>query len=259
VKSIYKRQLLKLILTMALVLGLAIPALAHFGMVIPDKNLVDRPGELGLEFRFWHPMENSGMDLAKPKAAGVVLGSKKADLLPSLKQMKKGKATWWKGSYKIKRPGDYIFYMEPQPYWEPAEDCFIIHYTKTIVDALNAEEGWDKPLGNKIEIIPLTRPFGLWAGNSFTGKVLYKGQPLAGADVEVEFYNSKGDMEIPSPAYVAQVIKTDSKGVFTFALPFGGWWGFAALTTDDIKMKKDGKPKDVEVGGVLWIYLHPIR
>jgi cobalt/nickel transport protein len=253
------KSMIKFGLLIALVLGLAAPALAHFGMVIPDKNLMERPGEIGLQFRFWHPMENSGMNLAKPKAAGVMTGGKKIDLLPSLKEMKQGKATWWKGSYKIKRPGDYIFYMEPQPYWEPAEDCFIIHYTKTIVDALSAEEGWEQPTGAKIEIIPLTRPYGLWAGNSFTGQVIYKGKPLAGADVEVECYNDKGDMQIPAPAYLAQVVRTDANGVFNMALPFPGWWGFAALTTDDVKIKKDGKPKDVEVGGVLWIYLHPVK
>jgi cobalt/nickel transport protein len=249
------------LLTLALIMMLlfATPGLAHFGMVIPDKNIMERPGELGVQFRFWHPMENNGMNLAKPKAAGVALGDKKTDLLPSLKEMKEGKAIWWKGSYKVKRPGDYIFYMEPQPYWEPAEDCYIIHYTKTIVDALNAEQGWDQPLGLKIEIVPLTRPYGLWAGNSFTGKVLYKGAPLANTDVEVEFYNSRGEVEIPSPTYVTQVVRTDANGVFTFAMPWGGWWGFAALTTDDEKIKKDGKPKNVEVGGVLWIYLQPVN
>jgi hypothetical protein len=25
------------------------------------------------------------------------------------------------------------FYMEPEPYWEQAEDSFTIHYTKTVV------------------------------------------------------------------------------------------------------------------------------
>lgn len=28
--------------------------------------------------------------------------------------------------------------MEPQPYWEPTEDCYIIHYTKAVVTAFGA-------------------------------------------------------------------------------------------------------------------------
>jgi cobalt/nickel transport protein len=31
--------------------------------------------------------------------------------------------------YPLTRPGTYVFAMEPQPYWEPAEDSFITHYT----------------------------------------------------------------------------------------------------------------------------------
>lgn len=56
--------------------------------------------------------------------------------------------------------------MEPKPYFEPAEDCYIIHYTKTVVSAFGLE-GWDRELGLKTEIVPLTRPFGLYAGNVF--------------------------------------------------------------------------------------------
>jgi len=37
------------------------------------------------------------------------------------------------------------------------------------------EEGWDQPLGLKAEILPLTRPYGLWAGNTFCGKALFNG------------------------------------------------------------------------------------
>ncbi len=252
-------RLAKMLMTAALVLSMASPALAHFGMVIPNTNLVGKsdPKVIDLRFMFWHPMENHGMDLAKPQEAGVLLNGKKTNLTSQLKPGKLQGKTIWTLSRKIRRPGDYIFYMAPQPYWEPAEDCFIIHYTKTVVDALGAEEGWDQPVGSKIEIIPLARPYGLWAGNSFTGQVLYKGKPLAGAPVEVEFYNPAGKKKAPANAYITQVVNTDQNGVFSYTMPWGGWWGFAALTTDDVKLKKDGKDKEVEVGGVIWVYAHP--
>ena len=53
---------------------------------------------------------------------------------------------------------------------------------------------------------------------------------------------------------VTQVVKSDRNGVFTYAVPRSGWWGFAALTTADFKLKKDGKDKAVEIGGVIWVY-----
>jgi cobalt/nickel transport protein len=75
---------------------------------------------------------------------------------------------------------------------------------------------------------------------------------VAGADVEVEFYNRDKKHEAPSDYMITQVVKTDDNGVFTYAVPFAGWWGFAALNTAAEKMDHAGTPKDVELGAVLW-------
>ena len=165
--------------------------MAHFGMLIPSQASVSKtdPKTVDLQVSFSHPMEMVGMDMAKPKAFGVMAGGSKEDLLGSLKPAQvMGKAAW-SSQYTIKKPGVYIFHMEPEPYWEPAEDSFIVHYTKVVVPAFGDEEGWDKEVGHKIEIIPLTRPFGLYAGNVFQGVVMLDGKKMPYAEVEVEFYN----------------------------------------------------------------------
>ena len=147
-------------------------------MLIPSKATVSKadPKTVEMQISFSHPMEVVGMDMAKPKAYGVVAGSAKEDLLGTLKPIQvMGKAAW-SSPYTIKKPGVYIFHMEPEPYWEPAEDCFIVHYTKVVVPAFGDEEGWDKEVGHKIEIVPLTRPFGLYAGNVFQGIVMLDGK-----------------------------------------------------------------------------------
>jgi len=46
-------------------------------------------------------------------------------------------------------PGDYQFYVEPAPYREPAEDSYIVHYTKVIVNGFGKEEAWDREIGLK--------------------------------------------------------------------------------------------------------------
>ncbi len=247
------------IMSLLLVLCMsAAPAWAHFGMVIPETNILTRPGPVEVQFRFWHPRENQGMDLARPLKAGVLLEDKQTDLLPALQAKKVAGHNTWQASYKVERPGDYIFYLEPRPYWEPSEDSFIIHHTKTVVSALGAEEGWDALVGAPLEIKPLTRPYGLNAGNSFSGRVLYKGKPLPDAVVEVEFFDPRGKRPASGDSYITQVIKTGTDGVFTWSLPWPGWWGFAALyTPPDLKLKKDGQDKDVELGGVLWLYAAP--
>ena len=163
------------------------------------------------------------------------------------------KYTFWQAFFKIKKPGDYIFYVEPSPYWEPAEESFIIHYTKVIVNAMGLEKGWDTEIGLPIEIVPLTRPYGLWTGNTFQGIVKVNGKPLPYAEVEVEYYNEKHSVKAPSEPYITQVIKADSKGVFTYTMPKAGWWGFAALFTAPYKLIHNGKKYPVELGGVIWI------
>jgi cobalt/nickel transport protein len=82
------------------------------------------------------------------------------------------------------------------------------------------------------------------------------GKKMPYAEVEVEFYNKDEKAEAPTEYMVTQVVKADRNGVFTYAAPQAGWWGFAALTTADSKLKKDGKEKAVEIGGVIWVYFH---
>jgi len=235
---------------------------AHFGMIIPSDDIVTQEDSktVKLEVKFIHPMEGHYMEMEKPVNFGVRVGGKNVSLLPTL-QSKKGRwidqtkdFTYWETMYKIRRPGDYTFYVEPKPYWEPAEDCYIIHYTKVCVNALGLEEGWDGEIGLETEIVPLTRPYGLWAGNVFTGIVKVKEKPVPFAEVEVEYYNKDGKIKPSADPYVTQVIKADKNGVFTYCMPKAGWWGFAALNEASWTMKDpDGKDKSIEIGAVYWV------
>lgn len=240
-----------------LALTLSSQAMAHFGMVIPSKNIISQERKaVDLALSFSHPFEGQGMELAFPKQFYVVKDGAKSDLLPTLKQMKVMGHGSWSTTYSVKRPGVYHFAMEPQPYWEPAEGVSIIHYTKTIIAAYGFDSGWDEPMGLATEIIPLLRPFGNYAGNSFVGKVLLNSKPVPHAEVEVELYNQDGKLTAPSDYHITQVVKADENGVFSFTCPKAGWWGFAALNEADYTLPDpQGKPKGVELGAVLWVYI----
>jgi cobalt/nickel transport protein len=233
-------------------------ASAHFGMVIPSDTMVMQEDNrtVTVALSFSHPMERVGMELEKPKAFGVSANGRSTDLLGQLKSAKVMDHTAWTVDYAIKRPGVYLFHMEPQPYWEPAEDCFIVHLTKTVVTAFGDDEGWDAELGLKTEIVPLAKPFGLYAGNVFQGIVKMDGKPVPFAEVEVEYYNQDGSAQAPTDYMVTQTIKADGKGIFTYATPASGWWGFAALNSADFTIKHDGQDKAVEMGAVIWVYFH---
>ncbi|PWW83326.1 ATP-dependent DNA ligase [Prosthecochloris marina] len=248
-------------LTLFTIVFVPIKAYAHFGMVIPSEDIVEKQSQssLTVNIMFAHPFEGQSMNMEKPELFGVFSEGRKKQLTPLLKTHNltmyadSSPNRAWRAYYTVKHPGDHIFFMEPKPYWEPAEDSYIVHYTKVIVNAFGKEDGWDSELGLKTEIIPLTRPYGLYTGNVFQGIVKVDGKPSPFSEVEVEYFNQSGENSAPKPPFITQVVKTDKNGVFSYAIPKTGWWGFAALSTDSRTIMHDGEPKPVEIGAVLWV------
>jgi cobalt/nickel transport protein len=239
-------------------IALAIPLMGHFQVLLPGSDIIEDPANtaVSIDCIFCHPFEGALMNMAYPSAFGVVvIGGPEEDLLATLKENSVDGFSAWRSTYKIKQPGDHVFYVEPAPYWEPAEEKFIVHYTKVVVNGFGLEIGWDAEVGLKTEIIPLTRPYGLYAGNIFQGVVLVDGKPAPFTEVEVEYYNKDGTYTAVSGPFVTQVIKADANGIFSYAMPVAGWWGFAALSEAKEKMvrKPDGGSYPVEIGALIWV------
>ena len=230
------------------------PARAHFLEILPSDDVLPRGGSVALELTFTHPMERGPvMELKRPVRFGVKANGKITDLRGALKEVQKQGKTAWTAAHEFKEPGAAIFFVEPQPYWEPAERKHIVHYAKVVVDSFASGKDWDAMVGLPVEIEPLTRPTGLWAGNVFRGLVRRNGKPVPFAEVEVEFVND-GSVSAPNDAFVTQALKADAQGVFAYAMPRAGWWGFAALIESERKMKgPDGKDAPVELGGLIWV------
>ncbi|MCF6324020.1 MAG: DUF4198 domain-containing protein [Gammaproteobacteria bacterium] len=246
--------------------GVVAPGYAHFQMIIPSDEIVSagESRQLKLDLIFTHPFEGMGLNMKKPERFGVWVAGKEIDLLGTLQEIKyQDRAgdtlSAYQARYKIRKPGDHLFFVVPQPYWEAAEERFIIHYTKNIVNAFGMEEGWDHELGLPVEIMPLTRPYGLWTNNLFRGIVKHKGKPVPFARVGVEYYNEKGEVTTPADPFITQVVKADVNGVFAFSMPKSGWWGMAALVESEEAMSHAGKDYPVELGAVLWIKTHDIE
>ncbi|GHU05606.1 lipoprotein [Alphaproteobacteria bacterium] len=228
-------------------------AFAHFQEIIPSDDILaeESEGKLSLSLTFTHPMEGGPvMDMKPPKAFGVLHGGKKTTLVSALSPREvEGKAAY-SASWQAKTPGDYIFYLEPAPYWDDAEQHYLIHYAKVVVD-FGGGEDWDALVGFPVEIKPLTRPYGLWTGNLFSGVALKGGKPLAGAEVEIEWKND-GSVKAPSDPFVTQLVKTDASGRFSYAIPKAGWWAFNVLAQSSLKDEK-GKSVPAEIGGTIWV------
>ncbi len=232
------------------------PAHGHFLVLRPSSDVIGAGARsVDLKIMFTHPMEQGPlMELGQPQRFGVLAGGKDYDLIGQLRPRKVDGKTVYDVSVRLQRPGDYVFYIQPAPYWEASEETMIVHYTKVVVDFLGVEKGWDAMVGFPVEIEPLVRPYGLWTGNTFRGVVKHHGKPVPLARIEVEYLNEGGRVKTPNDAFVTQVIKADANGVFSYSMPRAGWWGFAALVAGEEKMKSPtGKMVDVELGGVIWV------
>lgn len=233
-------------------------AAAHYGMVIPSEPILsgEEGREVTLTLSFSHPFEGRGMALDRPAAFGVVHEGRRTDLLEALEPTEVMGAPGFTLTHAPERPGAHVFHMEPRPYWEPAEDLFIVHHTKLVVPAFGDDAGWDAALGLPTEIVPLAKPFGLYAGNLFQGIVEMDGEPVPFAEVEVEHYG-EGASEAPSELMITQTVKADANGVFSYAAPAPGWWGFAALNEAGYTLPHEGEEKPVELGAVIWVHFEP--
>jgi cobalt/nickel transport protein len=241
----------------------ACTAHAHFQVLVPSTDIVEQSTgrEITLDLVFTHPMENGPvMEMGTPVQFGVLAREKKTDLRDALKEKKLDGKTAYLADYTVRTPGDHVFFIEPAPYWEPAEEKMIVHYTKVIVNAFGDESGWDTMVGFPVEIEPLTRPYGLWTGNTFRGIVKRNGKPVPFAEIEVEYRNDDETVKPPADAYITQVIKADTNGTFCYAMPLAGWWSFAALVDGDQPMKNpEGKAVDVELGALIWVHCRDMR
>lgn len=253
-----------LIIGAVLVCSLFLPgaATAHFGTVTASPVVLDQDHRKAvLEFSFLHPFRQHGMDLARPEKAAVVNMETKesVNITGQLEPVRVLGHRGWKAEHRIKRPGAYCVFMQPRPYWEAGEGIFIKHYTKTYLAAFGGEAGWAEPVGLKTEIVPLSRPFGLYAGNVFQGRVLLDGHPVPNATVEVEHLNTGKKAQAQNSYMVTQSVRTDERGIFVYSPPSPGWWGFSALSEAEQTIEKDGEPKKVELGAVIWVKFLPWR
>jgi cobalt/nickel transport protein len=236
-------------------LGALGPAFAHFQELIPTPDLItaDGPRTVSLKAEFTHPFAGGPvMDMEPPARFGVLAAGTVTDLTAQLKPWPVEGRRAFRAAHTPLAPGDYVYFLAPAPYWEPAEGKMIVHYTKVVVDAFGAGHGWDALVGLPVEIEPLVRPYGLWTGNVFRGIVRHNGVPVPFAAVEVEWRND-GSVVAPADPFITQVVKTDAGGAFTYAMPRAGWWGFAALIDGPQMRGPEGDEVESELGGLIWV------
>lgn len=248
---------------------LATAAMAHFQLNYTPNSALEGPQTIKLLQVFNHPFEDEHtMDMAGVEEFYVINRGNKTDLKKDMKPISfKGNVNSGKGyetSYNARRMGDHVFVLVPKPYYEKSEDIYIQQITKTIVNVAGMPTDWDEELGLKAEIVPLTKPYAILEGGTFSGVVKSNGEVVPYAEIEVEYLNSDIDMakramgplkyEASNDAMNTLVVKANANGEFTFGLPKAGWWGFAAM---EIGPDDEFNGKELEQSAVLWVEVKP--
>ena len=131
------------------------------------------------------------------------------------------------------------------------------HYVKTTLPVYGVERGWSLPVGQRFEIVPLSRPFGLTAPAMFSGVVLMDGKPLAAASVRMARINTE-KRPVPTSWHEDIAARTNNKGEFSFVLNQPGWWCCMASIPGDPLKGPDGQPKPLQLGTLFWLYVDSI-
>jgi len=245
------KSFLKVVFFSLAFLSFAKVSQAHFLTLLTEDYFQAEPkGSVKVEILFTHPIEQGPHMSFKIEEKGLICGKEKLEV--NLKE----KAPGYLATFQIKKPSLCQFYVKQAPYFEASESKFIQQIAKGIFSFYGIQEGWDEPLGLPVEIIPLVKPFALYEGNTFKGRVLIDGKPAPNVEVEVEFYN-RSKLKPPHEGFIPQVVKTDENGYFEYTFPFPGLWGFSAITERGTLKGKDGKDHPHELDGVLWVKVYP--
>lgn len=257
------------------------PVLAHFQMLYTPESALSRGQATQLLLLFTHPAHGGpNMEMSAPEAIYLITQRGDAaepvttDLRDFLEPIQWQSENGAVEAYRATLPntltrslGDYVFVLEPGPYYEAQEDSYIQQFTKTVMNIGGVPGNWAEPVGLPAEIVPLDKPYANWTGGVFRGIVLADGEPVPYAELEVEYLNHAPDVEthhlapepeieFPQDSFGTMSIRTNGSGEFTIGLPRAGWWGICALEVG-ADTEHEGKPLSQDA--VLWVQVKDMQ
>ncbi|RME71286.1 MAG: DUF4198 domain-containing protein [Planctomycetota bacterium] len=252
------RRTVRLATALVVVLFVAVSAArAHFTIVLPDASSVRKGDTVRLDMQFGHPFEHELADMPPParlalrSPTGTIRELTNAVSLYRTLPLGSGKARTYRARWQPDVRGDWLVDLRTAPMRHGAG--LQRDHVKLVVH-VQAERGWDAVLGQPLEIVPLTRPYGLFPGVTLRGQVFANGSPLAQgfAYVSVERYNPRAPKTLPPEERITRTERTGPGGTFAVTLPEAGWWVIAAERPRRTESAK------VHERGLLWVYVPPV-
>jgi cobalt/nickel transport protein len=245
-------------------LGVGIPASqAHYNMLLPQTASAKKGEAVPITYQWGHPFEHQLFDAPAPESVMLIApDGKKSDLTKSLERIVQEtgdgrKAAAYRFQVTPDQRGDYMLLLTTPPIWMEEDQEFLQDTVKVILH-VQAQKGWDKAAGHPLELLPLTRPYGLQPVMAFQAQIIAAGpdgnKPSSGTLVEIEHYNPEPPKDLPPDEQITRTAKTDPNGVVTCTLTDPGWWCLTAQR-DGPKKAHEGKEYPVRQRSTLWVFV----
>jgi cobalt/nickel transport protein len=256
------RFTLHLVLVLAQLALAVTTAPAHFNMLLPERASAKRGEPVTIIYQWGHPFEHQLFDTPAPeRVLAIAPDGKKLDLTKSLEKVtlvggEGRKVTGYRLRFTPEQRGDYVFILNTPPVWMQEDEEFLQDTVKVVLHVLT-QKGWDAAQGQGLDLVPLTRPYGLQPGMVFQAEVLDASKPLARSLVEIERYNRSVPKALPPDEHITRTARTDANGVVTTTLTEPGWWGLT-VERDAGTRDHQGKAYPLRRRCTFWVHVDEI-
>lgn len=223
-------------------------AWAHFPIATPGRLFLTKGQTTRVTWAYGHPYEVERAPAAKPLRARLFAPQGEPAALSPVQLP--GEPARWAFDVTPAQRGDHLLLIEGAPLSHGQDQ--VRDFAKLVLPVSGVERGWDRAAGAPLEIVPLTRPYGLPDQVTLRAQVLRNGEPLAGAIVQLEQRNDAAPEELPHPAFITRVEKADAQGVFSASLSGPRWWILAVEAPTGEKSPQGGQ---VVQRATLWVHV----
>lgn len=232
-------------------------ARAHFPILIHDAALAATNGPVAVTFAVGHPFERQMEPALRPERLAAMDARGGITNLTAVLQPVpfpgETNAGAWQGRFEPGR-GDTWLVLETAPEVDREAKTVYREFVKTCLPR-GPSGGWQRRTGQPVEIVPLTRPYGLRPGMVFRGQLLRGAAPVANTEVYWERLNERRPAPgtLPPEPLITFAGRTDAAGHFVISLPEPGWWVVGAYVQDLGLERRENADYRLEGFAGLWL------
>jgi cobalt/nickel transport protein len=243
--------------TSALMLMMTPGLQAHFPILVHDGKLGAAQGAVTITYASGHPHELELEPAPRPVRLQISDSRGRVTNLTERLQATLLRGDTNGGAWQVRiepARGDHLAALDSALLVDDTAKTIYQEYVKVFIHR-GLQEGWDRRTGQPIEIVPLTRPYGLRAGTVFTGRLLRGDTPVSNTEIQLERLNERRPdrASLPPEPLITFTVRTDSDGRFAVSLLEPGWWIIGAYVDELGSIQREGEQYQLEGFAGLWV------